>query len=209
MFPDRLTAGYKASLKGGLVEGLKRCKELEAQGQYPEIMVIGCSDSRVAPEAVFDAKPGTLFVVSNIASLVPPWELGSIHDTGVAIEYGLNAINVKHIIVLGHADCFSIRAFVDEATELTQDDFIGKWMSQIRPIAERLGPSNGDHEAWIRQLGQAVVEHSLKNLVTFPGVRERVEAGTLALHGAYSGETADALLWRNPVSGMFEQPSKN
>jgi carbonic anhydrase len=174
-------------------------------------MIIGCGDSRVAPETIFDAGPGEMFVVRNIANLVPPCESDveeSFHGTSAAIEFGVNALEVKHIVVLGHASCGGVRAFADNAPPLTKRDFIGKWMSQIAPVAERLGPPQGDRKAWIQQLEWAVVEHSMKNLMTFPTVRERVEAGLLTIHGAYFGVATGVLFVRNPETGKFEPYSE-
>src|SRR3546814_19751077 len=103
-------------------------------------MVIVCGDSRVAPETIFDAGPGEIFVILNIANLVPPCETDvetSFHGTSAAIEFGVNALKVKHIVVLGHASCGGVAAFANKAAPLSKRDFIGKWMSQIEPVAER------------------------------------------------------------------------
>jgi len=211
MFPQRLTDGYESFLHGRLEHERERYEELAEKGQHPEIMIIGCGDSRVAPETIFDAGPGEMFVVRNIANLVPPCESDveeSFHGTSAAIEFGVNALEVKHIVVLGHASCGGVRAFADNAPPLTKRDFIGKWMSQIAPVAERLGPPQGDRKAWIQQLEWAVVEHSMKNLMTFPTVRERVEAGLLTIHGAYFGVATGVLFVRNPETRKFEPYSE-
>jgi len=211
MFPQRLTDGYTSFLNGRLAHERERYEELAEKGQHPEIMIIGCGDSRVAPETIFDAGPGEMFVVRNIANLVPPCESDveeSFHGTSAAIEFGVNALEVKHIVVLGHASCGGVRAFADNAPPLTKRDFIGKWMSQIAPVAERLGPPQGDRKAWIQQLEWAVVEHSMKNLMTFPTVRERVEAGKLTIHGAYFGVATGVLFVRNTETGKFEPYSE-
>ena len=207
MFPQRLTDGYKSFLNGELPLQRERYEELASKGQHPEIMVIGCGDSRVAPETIFDAGPGEIFVIRNIANLVPPCESDvdtSFHGTSAAIEFGVNALEVKHIVVLGHASCGGVKAFADNAPPLTKRNFIGKWMSQIAPVAERLGPPTGDRQSWIRQLEWAVVEHSMENLLTFPTVRERVEQGKLFIHGAYFGVATGVLFMRNPATGTFE-----
>ncbi len=212
MFPQRLTDGYKSFLDGRLLQEKERYEELAEKGQHPEIMIIGCGDSRVAPETIFDAGPGEMFVIRNIANLVPPCEPdseGSFHGTSAAIEFGVNALEVKHIVVLGHASCGGVKAFADHAPPLTKPDFIGKWMSQIAPVAERLGPPGEDRQGWIRQLEWAVVEHSMKNLLTFPTVRQRVQAGLLTVHGAYFGVATGVLFLRNPGSGRFEPYSED
>ena len=106
MFPERLTEGYKAFVAARLPRERERFEELAASGQKPEIMVIGCCDSRVSPEVIFDARPGELFVVRNVANLVPPYESGGeYHGTSAALEFAVQALRVKHIVVLGHGRC--------------------------------------------------------------------------------------------------------
>ncbi|HEU0229397.1 MAG TPA: carbonic anhydrase [Burkholderiaceae bacterium] len=206
MFPQRLTDGYQSFLHGRLAHERARYQELAEKGQHPEVMIIGCGDSRVAPETIFDAGPGEMFVVRNIAALVPPCEAdveGSYHGTSAAIEFGVNALRVKHLVVMGHASCGGVAAFANKAEPLTKRDFIGKWMSQMGPVAERVGPPMGDHAGWIRKMEWGIVELSLQNLMTFPAVRERVQEGSLTLHGAYFGVATGVLFVRDPVSGEF------
>ena len=207
MFPARLNEGYRAFLGGRFNTERSRYEMLAETGQRPEIMVIGCVDSRVSPEVIFDAAPGELLVVRNVANLVPAYEpdRGSQHGTSAALEFGVQALRVKHIVVLGHAHCGGIRAFADEQQPLSPGDFIGRWMSQIAPAAESLGPRcEHDGDEYLRQLEFASVELSLRNLMTFPCVRILVERGKLALHGAYFGVASGHLLVRDPETGRFE-----
>ncbi|KOF55342.1 MULTISPECIES: carbonic anhydrase [unclassified Achromobacter] len=206
MFPKRLSEGYQSFLEGRFPSERSRYEKLAESGQSPEILIIGCCDSRVSPEVIFDAGPGEMFVVRNVANLVPPCDPdseSSYHGTSAAIEFAVNALNVKHIVVLGHASCGGIRAFYDDAKPLTKIDFIGKWMSQIAPVAERLGPGTGDRNANIKRLELAVIEHSLQNLMTFPAIRRRVEKGELELHGTYFGVATGVLFLRDPKTGEF------
>ena len=207
MFPDRLSEGYRAFLGGRFASERSRYEMLAKRGQQPEIMVIGCVDSRVSPEVIFDASPGELLVVRNVANLVPHYEpdRDSQHGTSAALEFGVQALRVKHIVVLGHAFCGGIRAYADDQQPLSPGDFIGRWMSQIAPAAESLGPrcDHGETE-YLRRLELAAVELSLKNLMTFPCVQTLVERGKLALHGAYFGVASGRLLVRNPATGRFE-----
>src|ERR1044071_3934155 len=130
-FPQRLIDGYCAFLDGRLRREQDRYRALAEAGQSPEVMVIGCCDSRVSPEVIFDARPGELFVVRNVANLVPPYSPdGAYHGVSAALEFGVAVLRVRYIIVLGHARCGGIRAFADNASVMS-GDFIGKWMSLI------------------------------------------------------------------------------
>ena len=207
MFPSRLIQGYRAFLQGRFRSESDRYQTLARAGQNPEILIIGCCDSRVSPEVIFDAGPGELFVVRNVANLVPPCDpdsASSYHGTSAAIEFAVNGLNVKHIVVLGHASCGGIRSFFDDSKPLSAGNFIGKWMSQITPVAERLGRPSGDRDTNLKRLELAVIEHSLANLMTFPSIRDQVEKGTLELHGTYFGIATGVLFVRDPASGHFE-----
>ena len=108
-------------------------------------MVIGCCDSRVSPEVIFDARPGELFVVRNVANLVPPFETGgTYHGVSAALEFGVAALKVKHIVILGHAHCGGVKAFAEDAEPLSPGDFIGRWMSLMAPAAAKVGPRGND-----------------------------------------------------------------
>jgi carbonic anhydrase len=208
MFPKRLIDGYQSFVEKRFVNEHGRYEALAENGQHPEIMVVGCVDSRVSPEVIFDAAPGELLVVRNVANIVPPFEQhgGTQHGTSAALEFGVQALRVKHIVVLGHAHCGGIRAFADEQEPLSPGDFIGRWMAQIAPAAEILGPKvQHGHDDYLRKLEFASVELSLKNLMTFSWVRDRVENHQLELHGAFFGIAAGRLLVRDPATGVFEQ----
>ena len=207
MFPERLTTGYRSFLQGRFTNERSRYQQLAEAGQRPEILVVSCVDSRVSPEVIFDAAPGELLVVRNVANLVPVYEAAgdSQHGTSAALEFGVQALGIKHIVVLGHALCGGIRAFADEAKPLSSGDFIGRWMSQIAPAAARLGPrTGGDPHEFLRRLEFATVDLGLRNLMTFPFVRERVEAGELTLHGALFAVATGKLLIRDRTTGLFQ-----
>jgi len=204
-FPARLREGYDAFLDGRFASERTRYEALAERGQSPEIMVIGCCDSRVSPEVIFDAAPGELFVVRNVANLVPPYGPdGDYHGTSAALEFAVQALKVKHIVVLGHARCGGVRAFAGDAAPLSPGDFIGKWMNLMTPAAERVGRPGDDWEAYLTRLELASVENSLRNLMTFPCVRILAERGRLHLHGAYFGVATGRLLIRDPATGAFE-----
>ena len=210
MFPERLTKGYRAFLEGRFVVERGRYQTLAGSGQAPTIMVIGCVDSRVSPEVIFDAAPGEILVARNVANLVPRYESPTEedpshqHGTSAALEFAVRALKVRDIVVLGHALCGGIKAFASDEAPLTTSDFIGRWMSQIAPAAETVTASKEDGENYIRQLELASVELSLRNLMTFPFVKAAVEEGTLRLHGAYFGVASGKLLVRDAASGAFE-----
>ena len=204
MFPERLTQGYRSFLADRFQREQSRYRAL-AEGQSPEIMVIGCCDSRVSPEVIFDASPGELFVVRNVANLVPPYETGGeYHGTSAALEFAVQALRVKHIVVLGHARCGGIRAFADHSAPLSPGDFIGRWMSLVAPAAERLGSPEGDLADYVARLELAAIDNSLANLMTFPCIRILVERGKLQLHGAFFGVATGVLMVRDPQTGAFE-----
>jgi len=207
MFPDRLAEGYRTFVEGRFARERSRYAMLAEAGQQPEIMIVGCVDSRVSPEVIFDAAPGELLVVRNVANIVPPYQpdRATQHGTSAALEFGVQALGVKHIVVLGHALCGGIKFFAEERAPLSSGDFISQWMSQIAPAAAALGPhAKYDAEAYRKRLEFASVELSLSNLMTFPWVKSKVEQGKLELHGAYFGVAAGRLLVRDPVSGRFE-----
>lgn len=213
MFPERLTKGYQSFLSGRFASERARYQDLASSGQSPSIMVIGCVDSRVSPEVIFDAAPGELLVARNVANIVPRYEPPSTpandishqHGTSAALEFAVRALKVRHIVVLGHAFCGGIKAFTSADAPLTASDFIGRWMRQIAPAAEAIGPRDGEGEdGYLRKLEFASVELSLRNLMTFPFVRSEVEQGELKLHGAYFGVASGRLLVRDERTGSFE-----
>src|SRR5471032_2203024 len=206
-FPQRLIDGYSAFADGRLQKEQDRYRELAEQGQQPQIMVIGCCDSRVSPEVVFDAGPGELFVVRNVANLIPPYSPdGAYHGVSAALEFGVAALKVKHIVVLGHAQCGGVRAFAEDAEPLSPGDFIGKWMSLMAPAKEKVGPRGALSAAdYLTRLEKANVANSVSNLLTFPRLRKLIERGTVGIHGAFFGVATGQLSVLDQASGEFVQ----
>jgi len=205
-FPDRLIDGYRDFLTGRLTVEQSRYRELAERGQSPQIMVIGCADSRVSPEVIFNARPGELFVVRNVANLVPPYAPdGRAHGVSAALEFGVAALKVQHIVVLGHAQCGGVQAFAEDAEPLSPGDFIGQWMSLMAPAAEKVGPRGDLSMAdYVTRLEHANITNSLDNLLTFPRLRQLVETGRIAIHGAYFGVASGKLSVRDPKTGEFK-----
>jgi carbonic anhydrase len=206
-FPQQLLDGYRTFTTQRLPTEQSRYRELSTGGQSPEVMVIGCCDSRVSPEVIFDAGPGELFVMRNIANLVPVYQPdGNAHGVSAALEFAVNVLRVKHIVVLGHAQCGGIRAFVDKAAPLSPGDFIGKWMQMFVKPGEKV--EQRDHESmqdFVTRIEKAAVFRSLENLMTFPFVRSAVERGEMVLHGAYFGVAEGSLFVLDPVAKEFRR----
>jgi carbonic anhydrase len=206
-FPQQLLDGYRTFTTQRLPTEQSRYRELSTGGQSPEVMVIGCCDSRVSPEVIFDAGPGELFVMRNIANLVPVYQPdGNAHGVSAALEFAVNVLRVKHIVVLGHAQCGGIRAFVDKAAPLSPGDFIGKWMQMFIKPGEKV--EQRDHESmqdFVTRIEKAAVFRSLENLMTFPFVRSAVERGEMVLHGAYFGVAEGSLFVLDPVAKEFKR----
>ncbi|WP_456620831.1 MULTISPECIES: carbonic anhydrase [unclassified Bradyrhizobium] len=204
-FPQHLLEGYKAFATQRLPTEQTRYRDLSVRGQSPEVMVIGCCDSRVSPEVIFDVGPGELFVVRNIANLVPVYQPdGNAHGVSAALEYAVTVLRIKHIVVLGHAQCGGIRAFVDKIEPLTPGDFIGKWMQMFIKPGEIV--EQRDHETmaqFVERIEKAAVFRSLENLMTFPFVRKAVDAGQMQLHGAYFGVAEGSLFVLDQVAKEF------
>ena len=208
-FPDRLLDGYRAFRAGRLHTEQNRYRELAETGQSPQVMVIGCCDSRVSPEVIFDARPGELFVVRNVANLVPPYAPdGAYHGVSAALEFAVAALKVKHIVVLGHAHCGGVKAFATDAEPLSPGDFIGRWMSLMAPAAEKVSREGLTGAEYLERLEQASVVNSLGNLMTFPRLRKVIERGDVTLHGAYFGVAAGALSVLDRETGEFRAVDK-
>jgi carbonic anhydrase len=208
-FPQRLIDGYNAFAGGRLPREQDRYRELAERGQSPEIMVIGCCDSRVSPEVIFDASPGELFVVRNVANIIPPYQPdGKAHGVSAALEFGVGALRVKHIVVLGHAHCGGVKAFAEDIDNLRQPlspgDFIGKWMALMAPAADKIGPrGNASIEDYQSRLELANITNSLDNLMTFPRLAALIEKGKIGMHGAYFGVATGQLYILDRKSGEF------
>ena len=182
-------------------------KRLADEGQRPRAMVISCCDSRVQVTAIFGADTGEFFIHRNIASLVPPYEPdGDRHGTSAAIEYAVTALNVAHLIVLGHSSCGGVAGChamcSGQAPELEEkSSFVGRWMDILRPGYERI---KGQSDNEVRALEHESVLVSLENLMTFPFVSSAVKAGKLSLHGLWTDIGEGSLMEYDAASGVYK-----
>jgi carbonic anhydrase len=154
------------------------------RGQNPSTLIIACSDSRVDPAILLDCEPGDLFMVRNVANLVPPYEKGNgLHGVGTALEYAVCALKVRHIIVLGHRQCGGIRALVQGA----EGEFLPGWVNIAARAKARVlaGMPGADAHDQLCACEEEAIKVSMENLLTFPWIRERVNGGELTLHGWY------------------------
>lgn len=152
------------------------------EGQHPEVMVIACSDSRTDPAIVCGARPGDLFVVRNVAALVPPPTPDrQPHGTASAIEFGVRALGVRHIVVLGHSFCASIRCLLEHDHGAGQFEYVSDWVNVVRTVREEMDGlvTEADRASVARRAEQAAILASLRNLAAYPFVAERVARGSL------------------------------
>ncbi len=169
------------------LEERERWSEL-AQGQSPKVMVIACSDSRVDPATIFGARPGEIFVVRNVAALVPPFETGGgLHGVSAALEFAVTKLKVEEVVVLGHGACGGVNAALTRSLKDAPEGeggFVANWIGLLDGARDKVVAAHGEGAEGQTALEQEGVRVSLANLMTFPFVKERVEAGTLKLHGA-------------------------
>jgi len=204
----KLTKGYKDFRDGRFQTERTTYETLVDQGQKPGVALIACSDSRVDPAIVLQADPGELFIVRNVANLVPPYERdGSFHGTSAALEFAVQHLEVGHIIVLGHAHCGGIRSLFQERTQDSEvDQFVPLWMSLVRSAYLRVEGTmpEASEEVKARACEQSAVLVSLENLMTFPSIRQRVGDGLLRLHGWHIDIRSCQLQVYDPTQQHFE-----
>ena len=176
-------------------------------GQSPKVMVIACSDSRVDPSQIFDTAPGEMFVVRNVAAMVPPFETGGgHHGVSAALEFAVTQLEVPEIVIMGHGACGGVHAALTkrfEAAEPGQGGFIADWMSMLDDAREQVVHTHGDGPSAAQALEMEAIKVSLANLRTFPCVPIREQRGRLKLHGAYFAIADGQLHLLDEASGTF------
>lgn len=206
-FPEKLADRYRRFHHRHFLPKAEEYEELATHGQSPEAMVISCSDSRVDPETIFSAMPGEMFVVRNVANLVPPYETGGkFHGVSSAIEFAVLNLRIKHLIVMGHSGCGGVKAALDQSAAIqTEAQFISRWMSmlddaRLRVLAAHQMSPQHEKQAALEQEG---IKYSIKNLRTFPFVADAENRGKLSLHGAYFDISTGTLSVLNHSRGEF------
>src|SRR5690349_1785257 len=178
-FPDHLLKGHANFMAGRYVREKDRYRELADIGQSPTTLIIACCDSRAAPEMIFDAAPGELFVLRNVANLVPTYQPdGGQHGTSAAIEFAVKALEISNVVVMGHGRCGGIRAALAPANPLAQGDFIGKWMAMLAPVSDAVSKytllTDKERQTMLERFS---IRNSINNLRTFPYVKRLEEEG--------------------------------
>jgi len=203
-----LVDGYRRFLDQRYAEQSTLYRNLAEAGQNPKTMIIACCDSRADPAMIFSASPGQFFIVRNVANLVPPFEPhGDYHGTSAALEFAVTGLNVETILVMGHARCGGVQAFLegmyDQSTKRT---FIGRWMSLLNAArTSALRDADGATvEAQQQALEHASVRQSLENLHTFPFIKNRLADASVRLRGAYFDIADGKLMVLDLESGRFE-----
>jgi len=206
-FPDHLADRFRRFKHRHFAPNQDHYEKLAAEGQNPDVMIVSCSDSRVDPETLFSAMPGELFVVRNVANLVPPFETqGRFHGVSAALEFAALNIRVKHIVVLGHSGCGGVRACLEhDAAKQTKAEFIRNWMSMLDDAREKIVAAHeGKPPAALRgALEREGIKTSLANLRTFPCIQILEGRGSIQLHGAYFDIASGMLEVLDRDSGEF------
>lgn len=199
---ERLIEGYRAYRARRWPELRALHKRLAERGQNPHTLVIACSDSRVDPATIFDAGPGELFVIRNVANLAPPFEQGEgLHGVSAAIEFAVNALKVETVLVLGHAQCGGVAAALDPRPR-NPASFLDAWIELLTPAKARIAGCEGDRQT---ALEYESIRVTLENLATFPFVAEGVRTRGLRLIGARYGVADGALELLDDQSGAFNR----
>ncbi|KXO73219.1 carbonic anhydrase [Brucella anthropi] len=207
--PDSLLAGYRTFMREHFAHETSRYRHLADKGQSPETLVIACCDSRAAPETIFNTAPGEIFVLRNVANLIPPYEPdGEYHAASAALEFAVQSLKVKNIVVMGHGRCGGIKAALDtESAPLSPGDFIGKWMSLIAPAAEAISGNQlmtqSERQTALERIS---IRYSINNLRTFPCVDILEKKGKLTLHGAWFDISTGELWVMDHQTGDFTRP---
>lgn len=200
-----LIRGYKSFRAGDYAEQKALYEKLGKHGQHPKIMLIACADSRVDPTDIFDAYPGEMFVVRNVANIVPPVDpTGGYHGTSASIEYAVNEIGVESIVVMGHESCGGIQGCLQGMGENPEKGYVNKWLSLINDVRKNVMARNVPEEELQFEMELENVRQSIRNLMTFDFIKKAVAEDRLKLQGAYFS-IIRARLMLSDEEGNFEE----
>ena len=202
---DTLLPGYRRFRANAWPRQRDLLRTLAAEGQRPRALIIACVDSRVDPATIFDALPGELLIIRNVANLVPPYHPDAFyHGTSAALEFGVRVLQVPHLVVLGHGQCGGVSVLLNGAPANARD-FVAPWMSLAEPARLRT-LDQPTPEARQQACEHEVIKLTLANLMTFPWLAERVAEGTLALHGAWFAIHSGRLMLLQPDGAFTSVP---
>lgn len=205
MVPAPLLEGYRRFREDRFATEEARYRDL-AGGQSPDTMIIACADSRVDPATIFAAAPGEMFVVRNVAAIVPPCQIDAgYHGTSAALEFAVTILGVRNIVVMGHGLCGGVAASLGAAENRPPGQFIGPWVELLSPVRDRMLADGTAREPEDRQraLERMGVLFSLANLRSFPFLADAIAADRLTLHGAWFSIAEGALYWYDMATGRF------
>ncbi|MEM7561775.1 MAG: carbonic anhydrase [Pseudomonadota bacterium] len=204
--PQKLLSGYRRFLANDYPEKKSQYLELAEKGQKPETMVIACCDSRAAPETVFNASTGEMFVVRNVANLVQPFDSDAPYEaTAAALEFASVHLQVKQIVVMGHARCGGIQASLsDDFDPLSGDNFVGNWIRSLQPLATRISHQESANPTSAQLvMERESIRASVQHLLTYSCVRDRYDRNQISLHGAWFDIASGELWWMDNEDGDF------
>lgn len=182
----KLIDGYKSFYQKYFIENDEVYKKLARDGQFPVATVIACSDSRADPALITGAEPGELFVIRNVANLVPPYQedISTYHGTSAALEFAINNLKIKNVIVFGHSQCAGIKALI-QSDDRHATNFVDSWMTIAKDVKNEIKHNHSelDLAGQAHMCEKKAIEKSLSNLLTFPWIRDKAERGEISLYG--------------------------
>ncbi|MDF1721207.1 MAG: carbonic anhydrase [Minwuia sp.] len=204
---DQLLDGYQAFIEKGFASNADRYRQLEALGQSPSVMIIACADSRVDPATIFNAGPGELFIIRNVANVVPRYAPdGRAHGVSAALEFAIKVLKVSEIVVMGHAGCSGVKALLMDYEDTDGiGEFVVPWMASSHEILDRVMSHSAGHkvDTILGQMEEENIRLGLKNLMTFPWIADLVREGRVRLHGMHFGIAKGRLARLDPATDNF------
>lgn len=204
---DQLLHGYQAFIEKGFASNADRYRQLEALGQSPSVMIIACADSRVDPATIFNAGPGELFIIRNVANVVPRYAPdGRAHGVSAALEFAVKVLKISDVVVLGHAQCGGVKALLMDNDDVDGiGEFVAPWMASSHEILDRVMTHSAGHdvETILGQMEEENIRLGLANLMTFPWIAGPVTEGRVRLHGMHFGIAEGRLARLDPESDAF------